>query len=89
MSEGGGYARERGNVWGEVVPCVCHHVCITAHSSRAKPVVGRNKRRLSDRRLEGVSNKENSNRLGSIVSRVNRVSTRIDGMAPARERRCR
>ena len=31
MSEGGGYARERGGVWGEVVPCVCHHVCITLH----------------------------------------------------------
>ena len=34
MSEGGGYARERGDVWGEVVPCVCHHVCITERGRR-------------------------------------------------------
>ena len=40
MSEGGGYARERGDVWGEVVPCVCHHVCITPVSLIARGAEG-------------------------------------------------
>ena len=40
MSEEGGYARERGDVWGEVVPCVCHHVCITVVRSAVVVMAG-------------------------------------------------